>query len=82
MLYNVNRYMAGLRGFEPLTLVSKTRMIIHFTKDRYLVAMDGIEPPSLRYQHRAKPLSYTGVERDKGIEPSSSAWKAVIIPLY
>ena len=29
--------------------------------DPNLVPMDGIEPPSLRYQHRAKPLSYTGV---------------------
>ena len=40
MLYNVNRYMVGLRGFEPLTLVSKTRMIIHFTKDRWYPAPD------------------------------------------
>jgi hypothetical protein len=26
--------LAGPRGVEPLPLVSKTRMIIHFTKDR------------------------------------------------
>src|SRR5690348_3483576 len=41
----------------------------------------GERPPSLRPSRQFPRLSLRRLERVKGIEPSSSAWKAVALPL-
>jgi hypothetical protein len=60
-------------------------MLSHLTNPP-LAVQGGLEPPTLgltdRRNYRLCYWTTENLERDKGIEPSSSAWKAVIIPLY
>ena len=48
-----------------------------------MVGLSGLEPPTSRLSGvRSNQLSYRPImERVKGIEPSSSAWKAEVLPL-
>ncbi len=53
-----------------------------------LARPEGLEPPTERVEAvRSDPLSYgrgqvnVKMEREKGIEPSSGAWKALALPL-
>jgi hypothetical protein len=47
-----------------------------------MVGLSGLEPPTSRLSGvRSDQLSYRPMERVKGIEPSSSAWKAEVLPL-
>ena len=47
-----------------------------------MVGLSGLEPPTSRLSGvRSNQLSYRPLERVKGIEPSSSAWKAEVLPL-
>jgi hypothetical protein len=48
-----------------------------------MVGLSGLEPPTSRLSGvRSNQLSYRPMlERVKGIEPSSSAWKAEVLPL-
>ena len=48
-----------------------------------MVGLSGLEPPTSRLSGvRSNQLSYRPIlERMKGIEPSSSAWKAEVLPL-
>ena len=49
-----------------------------------MVGLNGLEPSTSRLSGvRSNQLSYrpTYLERVKGIEPSSSAWKAEVLPL-
>ena len=54
-------------------------------KQFYMVGLNGLEPSTSRLSGvRSNQLSYRPIifmERVKGIEPSSTAWKAVVLPL-
>ena len=55
-------------------------------KQFYMVGLNGLEPSTSRLSGvRSNQLSYRPLifymERVKGIEPSSTAWKAVVLPL-
>ena len=84
--------MAPQVGFEPTTdrltadsstteLLRNNYKLLVFTKT--MVGLNGLEPSTSRLSGvRSNQLSYRPImERVKGIEPSSTAWKAVVLPL-
>ncbi len=83
--------MAPQAGLEPatdrLTADSSTTELLRNT---IMVGLNGLEPSTSRLSGvRSNQLSYRPIflskyvcmERVKGIEPSSSAWKAEVLPL-
>jgi hypothetical protein len=79
--------MAPQAGFEPatdrLTADSSTTELLR-NKKNYLimVGLSGLEPPTSRLSGvRSNQLSYRPMERVMGIEPTTSAWKAEVLPL-
>ena len=77
--------MAPKVGLEPttdrLTADCSTTELLR----NKMVGLNGLEPSTSRLSGvRSNQLSYrpiTFLERVKGIEPSSSAWKAEVLPL-
>ena len=67
---------------DRLTADSSTTELLRNNK---MVGLSGLEPPTSRLSGvRSNQLSYrpkNELERVKGIEPSSSAWKAEVLPL-
>ena len=69
-----------------ILLIFLTRCLIQFSMIKHLmVGLSGLEPPTSRLSGvRSNQLSYRPImilERVKGIEPSTTAWKAVVLPL-
>ena len=62
-----------------------SRLLYHWAtaEQFYMVGLNGLEPSTSRLSGvRSNHLSYRPImERVKGIEPSSTAWKAVVLPL-
>ena len=67
---------------DRLTADSSTTELL---RNNGMVGLSGLEPPTSRLSGvRSNQLSYrpkNELERVKGIEPSSSAWKAEVLPL-
>ena len=75
-------------GFEPttdrLTADCSTTELLRNNNNMKNVGLNGLEPSTSRLSGvRSNQLSYRPIklERVKGIEPTSSAWKAVVLPL-
>jgi hypothetical protein len=77
-------------GLEPTTDrltadCSTTELLRNKTNLQKMVGLNGLEPSTSRLSGvRSNQLSYRPIiflERVKGIEPSSSAWKAEVLPL-
>jgi hypothetical protein len=82
--------MAPKVGLEPttdrLTADCSTTELLRNKKYLFImVGLNGLEPSTSRLSGvRSNQLSYRPIiflERVKGIEPSSSAWKAEVLPL-
>ena len=82
--------MAPQVGLEPTTdrltaECSTTELLRNNKKKLIMVGLNGLEPSTSRLSGvRSNQLSYRPImflERVKGIEPSSSAWKAEVLPL-
>ena len=61
-----------------------TRLLTNRRRAGDLASEDGFEPPTYGFgDHRSANWNYTEkLERGKGIEPSTLAWKAKVIPFY
>ncbi len=77
--------MAPQVGFEPttdrLTADSSTTELLRNNKK--IMGLNGLEPSTSRLSGvRSNQLSYRPImERVMGIEPTTTAWKAVVLPL-
>ncbi len=79
--------MAPQVGFEPttdrLTADSSTTELLR----KIMVGLSGLEPPTSRLsgvrsnQLSYRPMNDIQMERVMGIEPTTSAWKAEVLPL-
>ncbi len=64
---------------DRLTADSSTTELLRNIK---MVGLSGLEPPTSRLSGvRSNQLSYRPLERVMGIEPTTSAWKAEVLPL-
>ena len=80
--------MAPQVGLEPttdrLTADSSTTELLRNNKLNIMVGLNGLEPSTSRLSGvRSNQLSYRPIimERVMGIEPTTTAWKAVVLPL-
>jgi hypothetical protein len=76
-------HMAPQARFElatdRLTADSSTTELL---RNIQMVGLSGLEPPTSRLSGvRSNQLSYRPMERVMGIEPTTSAWKAEVLPL-
>ena len=73
------RIPCGTIRFSTTELLRNNNILSYFI----MVGLNGLEPSTSRLSGvRSNQLSYRPImERVKGIEPSSTAWKAVVLPL-
>jgi hypothetical protein len=80
--------MAPQVGFEPttdrLTADCSTTELLRNNYNTCKMGLNGLEPSTSRLSGvRSNQLSYRPInmERVMGIEPTTTAWKAVVLPL-
>ena len=75
--------MAPKVGLEPTTdRLTADCSTTELLRNNYMVGLNGLEPSTSRLSGvRSNQLSYRPLERVMGIEPTTSAWKAEVLPL-